>query len=259
VAAIDPETKNAVSVTLADSKGDFALEQLPAGRYRLLAWGPAYSVDTDPLPGGPEVRFATVESVNSTETEPVRIALQAGARLEVQSALASDCWGAETVSIVSSEGWPSPWFDAMPITSAGTTIESMPIGAYRLSFPNLRRECIVESSEPHVNPATLSIRFSASRKLSLALALAKGEISGAVPASPEPATVTLDQPAAVDALPVFHAAEVSDTGVFRFRGIPRGQYRLRLLRNGALAGEQSITLKDGEKVAVRFEQQGRNE
>jgi hypothetical protein len=226
-----------MAAVLTDSDGAFSISEVPPGDYQLLAWAPFTGWELSPwrsLKSGPRiaaqrVSVSGVDQQVSLALAPV-VSVSGHLVWEGDRASGQACSGAGEIVLRSQDGWPDEWMPAVVPKDDRFQVAALPAGRYRIETLKARGSCPLVEVRVGDRPAPLGVALlDGSTPLTLVLTARTGDVSGAVTSdegSPATGIVLL---APVDADGDVQVAQINAEGLYQFRDVLAGQYRLMAL------------------------------
>lgn len=244
-----------VAVAGADGDGRFQFEALPAGDYRLLAWGPGTGMGYEEPPRGKASRFGWAEvEVREGEPAAVEVKMAPGVTVEA-SAAGAGCEGMDSLTIRPEGEWFTHWRFEAAKTAGRWRWEDLPPGAYRAEMPELEPACRLEGVRLGPDQtATRVVRLDRQSRIAVLVERGSAVIDGRVSGAEDEArrVVLLD----LDGRGFAAEALCGSDGRFRFEGLAAGRYRAIAFSKERRGAGQEIAVERGQRVAIELKAGG---
>ncbi|MCC6262646.1 MAG: carboxypeptidase regulatory-like domain-containing protein [Bryobacterales bacterium] len=252
-----------VAATSTEPGGQFAIGDIPAGEYVVLAWGPLSRSGYEKAPqDGPALYASADVTVDGGSVREIQLALSPGPRVYATLPKDRRCSGAAVLQMTPEEPWFPSWTLEGRTVAGGIEWPSVPPGTYRFTMPRLDEICafpgVIAAGETSPRPL---LRIDGPAAVSAVVAPWRGTVSGTVRfrgAAPPAAVLLLWSLAGETS----RATSASNSGGFQFNHVPPGRYRISA--RFAPPGEGSATpgppfeiqrqleLADGEQAAIEL-------
>lgn len=252
-----------VATTSTEPGGRFAIDDIPAGEYIALAWGPlSRSGYEKPPQDGPALYASADVSVDGGGVREIQLALSPGLRVYAALRNVRHCSGASVLQMHPEGPWFLFWTLESRTVEGGIEWPSVPPGTYRFTMPRIDDSCAFSGviAEGDAAPQPL-LRIDGPTAVSAAVEPWGGTVSGSVrfEGAPVPGADLLLWSRAGE---TSRATSASNSGAFQFNHVPPGRYRISARFAPPAEGstalqppfeiQKQLELADGEQAVIEL-------
>jgi hypothetical protein len=239
----------------ADGEGRFQIEGVPAGEYRLMAWGPGTGMGYEEAPRGKASRFGWAEvEVREGETAAVDVKMAPGVTAEASTA-GAECEGMDSLTLRPEGEWFRHWaFEAAKVPG-GWRWENLPAGGYRAQMPALEAGCAFPGVRTK-GQATAGrvVRLAESGRVEVMVERGNGVVEGRVSGGEaDGRRVVLF---AEDERGFGAETLCGEDGGFRFEGLAAGKYVAIAYTKTGRGERKGVVVERGQRVAIELKARG---
>jgi hypothetical protein len=220
-----------IAGTLSASGGAFAIQDVPPGEYRLLAWTPSDGREVDGPPAPRWARAASLPITVSAGETRTDVTLQPLVDVTGHLNFQDGCGGDGKIAFHSVDGWQDVWPATTTVTGNHFRADGLPPGRYQIAVSGFGEFCRLGAVQRDGRTVMKDIiTIDAKTEANLTFTASTGEISGSVMSDAEQ-TAALVVLSSADGEASIQTARPDSQGRYIFGKVAAGDYLVAAKRS----------------------------